>query len=56
MSPYVSSAQNNRDVTRREWYLLTPLVFFTIILGIFPNIIFQPLHASVVHIISFIHP
>jgi NADH-ubiquinone oxidoreductase chain 4 len=52
MSPYVSSATNNRDVTRREFYLLTPLIILTILLGIFPNIVFQPLHSSILSLLS----
>lgn len=56
MSPYVSSATNNRDVTRREFYLLTPLIILTILLGIFPNIVFQPLHSSILSLLSWVHP
>jgi len=56
MSPYITNAPNNRDVSRREFFLLLPLVFFTIILGVFPNLIFSPIHASVLNILSYIHP
>lgn len=56
MSPYISSATNNRDVTRREFYLLIPLIIFTILLGVYPNLVFNSIHSSVINIISYIYP
>lgn len=35
------------DLSRREFYLLTPLVFFTLLFGLFPNIILSVFHMSV---------
>jgi proton-translocating NADH-quinone oxidoreductase chain M len=39
------------DVTRREFYILTPLLFLMIFLGIYPEIFFTEMHASVNHVI-----
>lgn len=36
-----------RDLSRREFFVLLPLVFLTILLGIAPNIILDTLHFSV---------
>lgn len=56
MSPYIAAAENNRDVTRREWYVLAPLVVLTVLLGVYPNIIFDALHSPVVNLLSYVHP
>ena len=42
------------DLTRRETYLLLPLVFFTLLFGIYPNLIFSSLHMSVNNYITLI--
>lgn len=34
------------DLTRSEFYILLPLVFLTILFGLFPNIILDPIHFS----------
>jgi NADH-ubiquinone oxidoreductase chain 4 len=36
-----------KDLNRREFFLLVPLVFFTFLLGIYPNIILDSIHLSV---------
>jgi NADH:ubiquinone oxidoreductase subunit 5 (subunit L)/multisubunit Na+/H+ antiporter MnhA subunit len=36
-----------KDLTRREFFLLLPLVFLTFLLGIYPNIILDSMHLSV---------
>ena len=43
-SPYL---QPLRDINRREFVLLVSLLIPTILLGIYPNIILETLHASV---------
>jgi predicted GIY-YIG superfamily endonuclease len=43
-SPYLL---NVRDITRLEFFVLLPLAFITILLGIFPNIVLDTLHFSV---------
>lgn len=35
------------DLTRREFIILFPLLFLTVLLGIFPNVVLDNLHASV---------
>lgn len=37
----------SKDLTRREFFLLLPLVFFTFALGIYPNLILDSIHLSV---------
>jgi NADH-ubiquinone oxidoreductase chain 4 len=40
------------DLTRREFFLLLPLLILTIILGIFPNIICEPLNLNLILLIN----
>ena len=40
-----------KDINRREFFLLLPLLFATLILGIQPNLILDSLHAAVTNII-----
>lgn len=54
MSPYIQSAKENRDITRREFYVLLPLILLMIILGIYPNLILNYIHAPIVNILSYI--
>jgi NADH-ubiquinone oxidoreductase chain 4 len=35
------------DITRREFMLLLPLLFLTLLFGIFPNLLLDPLHVAV---------
>src|SRR4051812_13944563 len=35
------------DINRREFMLLLPLLFLTLLIGIFPNFLLEPLHLSV---------
>lgn len=44
ISPYLN---NVHDLTRREFNLVLPLLFLTFLLGIFPNILLDPLHLPV---------
>jgi len=48
MSVYLKHSIYSRDVTRREFLVLAPLVFLTILLGVYPNLVLEPMHASVV--------
>ena len=43
-SPYLKPL---KDITRREFILLISLLIPTVILGIYPNIILDTLHASI---------
>ena len=36
-----------KDINRREFFLLLPLLLATVILGVFPNIVLNDLHTSV---------
>ena len=40
-----------KDINRREFFLLLPLLLATLILGILPNIVLDALHASVTTIL-----
>jgi len=50
MSVYIKHSVYSRDLSRREFYVLLPLVFLTILLGVYPNICLDPMHASVLKI------
>ena len=47
-SPYISL---NRDLDRREFYILLPLALLTILFGIFPDWILEKIHYAVINII-----
>ena len=51
VSPYIAYSSHNRDIGRREFYLFIPLVFLVFFLGIYPDILLNPLHASVNNLI-----
>jgi len=50
MSLYIKNF-DNRDVNRREFYILTPLIVLTLLLGIYPNFILDSLHLTVINLI-----
>lgn len=43
-----------KDLNRREFYALFPLALFTLIFGIFPNIILDPIHPSVLLLLQYV--
>jgi proton-translocating NADH-quinone oxidoreductase chain M len=45
-SPYVHSSPLNRDLSRKEFSILFPLVLLTILLGIFPDFLLSKIHLS----------
>jgi NADH-quinone oxidoreductase subunit M len=47
VSPYLATALN-RDITKREWWVILPLLILTIVLGIMPNIVYNIIHTSVI--------
>ena len=55
MSPYIAGSAENRDINRREFYVLFPLIVLTLLLGVYPNIILDTVHASVTNITTFIN-
>ena len=48
LSPYLSPL---KDIDRREFFLLISLLLPTLLLGIFPNVILDTIHASVTNLI-----
>jgi len=48
MSVYIKHSVYSRDLTRREFLVLLPLVFLTLVLGVYPNLCLEPMHASVI--------
>lgn len=46
-SKYIGAAIN-RDINRREWEVIKPLLILTIVLGIVPNIIFNVMDTSLI--------
>jgi NADH-ubiquinone oxidoreductase chain 4 len=56
MSIYItySDLLHNRDLNRREFWVLLPLAILTLLLGIFPNYILDILHSSVINLTTFL--
>jgi len=50
ISSYFTEAP--RDMSRRELYTMLPLVVLTLVLGVFPELIIEPMHASVYQLIT----
>jgi NADH-ubiquinone oxidoreductase chain 4 len=48
ISQYIKHSPYTRDVTRREFLVLLPLVILTLLLGVYPQLILEPMHASVI--------
>jgi NADH-ubiquinone oxidoreductase chain 4 len=48
MSVYIKHSVYSRDITRREFYVLAPLIFLTLFLGVYPQFILDVMHASVI--------
>ena len=40
------------DLTLREWMTFLPLVFLTLLMGVYPNLFLEPMHASCAHLIE----
>lgn len=55
VSPYIENSANNRDISRKEFYVLLPLIFLVFFLGIYPDLVLNPLHASVYNLVSHIN-
>ena len=49
LSPYLSLSS---DLSKKEFYVLLPLLFFTLFLGLFPNLVFDFLHPSVLFLLT----
>jgi NADH-ubiquinone oxidoreductase chain 4 len=54
MSKYIESSPENRDINRREFYVLLPLIILTVVLGVYPNFIFDTMHASVANLVTYL--
>jgi len=54
MSPYIAASPFNRDINRREFFVIAPLALLTLLLGLFPNIILDYVHASVVGLLTYV--
>jgi proton-translocating NADH-quinone oxidoreductase chain M len=48
MSPYITE---NRDLSRREYYILLPLAILSVLLGVYPEWIYSKIHYSVLTLI-----
>jgi NADH-quinone oxidoreductase subunit M len=53
MSLYLKDSPENRDISRREFFVLLPLVFLTAFLGVYPNIVLDPLHPCILNILAY---
>ena len=47
VSNYISKEYNNRDITRREFNLLLPIVALVLLLGVYPNIVLSEIESSI---------
>lgn len=54
MSKYIASSIENRDINRREFYVLLPLVILTVLLGVAPNFVFDTMHISVTNMVTYL--
>jgi len=53
VSPYLeSSGFANRDINRREFFVLLPLIFFTLLLGVYPEVVLDTIHPAVLNILN----
>lgn len=52
MSKNIGNTAENRDINRREFIILFPLAFLAILLGVFPQIILDSIHVSVLNLTS----
>jgi proton-translocating NADH-quinone oxidoreductase chain M len=52
VSKYIEGSTANRDVTRREFFVLLPLGLLTVLLGVYPDFILEPMHLSVVNLFN----
>jgi NADH-quinone oxidoreductase subunit M len=54
MSPYIGPEAHNRDISRREFFVLLPLVLLTLFLGVYPNIILDQTLPCVLNILDYL--
>jgi len=54
MSPYIGPEAQNRDISRREFFVLLPLVLLTLFLGVYPNIILDQTLPCVLNILDYL--
>jgi NADH-ubiquinone oxidoreductase chain 4 len=48
ISYYIKHSPYSRDINRREFIVLLPLILLTILLGVYPQLILEPMHSSVI--------
>jgi NADH:ubiquinone oxidoreductase subunit 4 (subunit M) len=53
MSRYLLNTSENKDLNKREFWVLLPLAFLTIYLGVYPNILLDSMHPCVHFICSY---
>lgn len=53
--PFSYYLKHSRDINRREWHVLAPLAFLTILLGVYPNIVLSSTHFSVEFLTTFLN-
>jgi len=52
ISSYLVNSSDNRDINRREFFVLLPLIFFTLFLGFFPTFLLDSTYPSILFILS----
>ncbi len=51
ISEYIKHSPYSRDITRREFYVLLPLILLTLLLGVYPDLILSLIHPAVINIL-----
>ena len=52
-NPKLSFINNHQDITKREYFLIVPLVFLTALFGIIPDIILETTYFSIKNLITY---
>ena len=52
-NPKLSFINNHQDITKREYFLIVPLVFLTAPFGIIPDIILETTYFSIKNLITY---
>lgn len=50
VSPYLKSI---KDISRREFHILLPLVILTLLFGVIPNVILEGIHLNMINILYY---
>jgi NADH-quinone oxidoreductase subunit M len=52
MGPLNTRWEGLKDMDVREWVACTPLAILMLVLGVFPNIVLNPINVTVTHLVD----